>query len=119
MKLYKLRQLLPAVPIMALSATCPPLVREDLLKQLRLPAIVDGRSATILFLLLVTPDDFLDAEKKGTVFFSAPLYRKNLHYTVVPKPSRLSDMTKAMVNYILEHHPNDTGIVYCLSKKVR
>lgn len=27
-------------------------------------------------------------------------------------------MTKAMVDYILEHHPNDSGIVYCLSKKV-
>ncbi|EKM76430.1 hypothetical protein AGABI1DRAFT_78494 [Agaricus bisporus var. burnettii JB137-S8] len=100
-KLYKLRLLLPSVPIMALSATCPPLVREDLIKQLKLPPIVDGRNA----------------ESEGTVFFSAPLYRKNLHYRIVPKPSRGAAVTKAMVDYILEHHPNDTGIVYCLTKK--
>jgi ATP-dependent DNA helicase Q1 len=104
---------------MALSATCPPLVREDLLKLLDLPAIVDGRSATVLFARLVTPNEFADAGREGTVFFSAPLYRKNLHYTVVPKSSNSANMTKVMVDYILEHHPNDTGIVYCLSKKVR
>ncbi|KXN84458.1 Mediator of RNA polymerase II transcription subunit 34 [Leucoagaricus sp. SymC.cos] len=100
-KLHKLRQLLPSVPIMALSATCPPLVLKDLLKTLRLPDIVDGRNA----------------KATGTVYFFSPLYRKNLHYRIVPKPSKASDVTKAMVDYILEHHPNDSGIVYCLSKK--
>ncbi|KAF5351184.1 hypothetical protein D9756_008189 [Leucocoprinus leucothites] len=100
-KLHKLRQLLPSVPIMALSATCPPLVLKDLLKTLRLPDIVDGRNA----------------KSSGTVYFFSPLYRKNLHYRVVPKPSKASDVTKAMVDYILERHPNDSGIVYCLSKK--
>jgi len=43
-KLHRLRQMLPSVPIMALSATCPPLVLKDLLKTLSLPDIVDGRS---------------------------------------------------------------------------
>jgi len=61
---------------------------------------------------------FLDANSSGTVYFFSPLYRKNLHYRVVPKPSKSSDVTKEMVDYILEHHPNDSGIVYCLSKKV-
>lgn len=60
----------------------------------------------------------LDAKSSGTVYFFSPLYRKNLHYRVVPKPSKASDVTKEMVDYILEHHPNDSGIVYCLSKKV-
>ncbi|KAF9447006.1 ATP-dependent DNA helicase [Macrolepiota fuliginosa MF-IS2] len=100
-KLHMLRQLFPSVPIMALSATCPPLVLKDLLKTLRLPDIVDGRNA----------------KASGTVYFFAPLYRKNLHYRVAPKPSKATEVTKAMVDYILEHHLNDSGIVYCLSKK--
>ncbi|KAJ3554988.1 hypothetical protein NP233_g12309 [Leucocoprinus birnbaumii] len=100
-QLHKLRQLLPSVPIMALSATCPPLVLKDLLKTLRLPDITDGRSA----------------KSTGTVYFFSPLYRKNLHYRVVPKPSKASDVSKAMVEYILEYHPNNSGIVYCLSRK--
>lgn len=116
-KLHQLRQMLPSVPIMALSATCPPLVLKDLLKTLRLPDIVDGRSALWLDLLILA-NPFLDAKPSGTVYFFSPLYRKNLHYCVVPKPSKASDVTKEMVDYILEHHPNDSGIVYCLSKKV-
>jgi ATP-dependent DNA helicase Q1 len=58
------------------------------------------------------------ADTQGTVYFSSPLYRKNLHYTVQPKPSKGSDVVKMMNDYILKHHPNDSGIVYCLSKKV-
>lgn len=58
------------------------------------------------------------ADTQGTVYFSSPLYRKNLHYTVQPKPSKGSDVVKMMNDYILKHHPNDSGIIYCLSKKV-
>jgi ATP-dependent DNA helicase Q1 len=54
----------------------------------------------------------------STVQFSSPLYRKNLRYKIVSKPSRTTQVTSDMVNYILEHHPNDTGIVYCLSRAV-
>ena len=59
------------------------------------------------------------ANGDGTVYFTAPLYRKNLHYSVVPKSSSKSEAVQAMADYILEHHPNDSGIVYCLSKAVR
>ncbi|KAL5476913.1 hypothetical protein ACEPAI_3099 [Sanghuangporus weigelae] len=100
-KLSILRQLFPRVPILALSATCPPKVLKDLLTTLRLKPIVSGTAATA----------------DGTIYFSAPLYRKNLHYTVVPKPSSASGVIKAMTKYILDHHHNDSGIVYCMSKK--
>ena len=43
-KLHVLRQLFPRVPIMALSATCPPKVLDDIIKALRIKAVVDGNS---------------------------------------------------------------------------
>ncbi|KAJ6621593.1 P-loop containing nucleoside triphosphate hydrolase protein, partial [Mycena sp. CBHHK59/15] len=100
-KLHILRQLFPRVPIMALSATCPPRVLEDLIATLRLKAVVDGRNA----------------KANATVYFSAPLYRKNLHYTILPKPSSAVAAIAAMKDYILENHLNQTGIVYCFTKK--
>lgn len=100
-KLSLLRQLFPDVPIMALSATCPPKVLQDLLQTLNMRKVVDGREANL----------------HDTCYFSAPLYRKNLHYKVVPKPSVKSDTIKAIADYILQHHKDDTGIIYCLSRK--
>ncbi|KAJ7593356.1 P-loop containing nucleoside triphosphate hydrolase protein [Mycena floridula] len=100
-KLGTLRQLFPNVPITAVSATCPPHVLSDLIKTLRLKAHVDGNRA----------------DPTGTVYFSAPLYRKNLRYKMLPKHSEAKRVAQAMTDYILEHHPNDAGIVYCLSKK--
>lgn len=47
------------------------------------------------------------------------LVGKNLHYSVVPKPASGPAVIKAMADYISEHHQKDSGIVYCLSKKVR
>jgi ATP-dependent DNA helicase Q1 len=45
-KLSSLRNLFPAVPILALSATCPPNVLKDLLKILKMDPVVDGKSRT-------------------------------------------------------------------------
>jgi len=59
---------------------------------------------------------FVVAEPGKTVFFSSPLYRKNLHYKVIPKPAREADHLEMMVDYILENHPNESGIVYCTTK---
>ncbi|PIL28261.1 transporter [Ganoderma sinense ZZ0214-1] len=101
-KLNVLRQLYPKVPILALSATCPPAVLKDVLDTLRMPGLTRSASA---------------AEPKKTVLFNTPLYRKNLHYAVHPKPAAANDSIAAMRDYILVHHKNDTGIVYCLTKK--
>ncbi|KAJ7932543.1 ATP-dependent DNA helicase [Mycena leptocephala] len=100
-KLHILRQNFPRVPIMALSATCPPKVLEDLLRTLGMKPVVDGTNA----------------KTNATVYFSAPLYRKNLHYQILPKPSSAAAAITAMKDYILENHPNQTGIVYCFTKK--
>ncbi|KAF9261337.1 ATP-dependent DNA helicase [Marasmius fiardii PR-910] len=100
-KLRILRQLCPSVPILALSATCPPRVLKDLLKILALKDVVDGKSAPV----------------EGTVYFSAPLYRKNLHYSIRLKHHEGNKVMEDMVAWIQEHHPNDSGIVYCLSRK--
>ena len=61
---------------------------------------------------------FAVAEPGKTVFFSSPLYRKNLHYKVIQKPPKESDHLDMMVNYILETYPKESGIVYCTTKLV-
>nr|GAT44070.1 ATP-dependent DNA helicase [Mycena chlorophos] len=100
-KLYVLRQTFPRVPIMALSATCPPQVLQDLLKTLGMKPVSDGANATV----------------GSTVYFSSPLYRPNLHYQVLPKPASAQAAIVAMKDYIMEHHPRDGGIIYCLTRK--
>ncbi|KAH7925066.1 ATP-dependent DNA helicase [Leucogyrophana mollusca] len=100
-KLSVLRQFFPHVPILALSATCPPKVLQDILKILQMKPVVDGKASG----------------REGTVHFSAPLYRKNLHYYVHPKPSSVKEVISTMSEYILQNHKNESGIVYCLTKK--
>lgn len=60
-----------------------------------------------------------DADASGTVFFNAPLYRPNLLYKVVPKSAKGKELVEDMAKYVLEFHKGESGIVYCLSKKVR
>ncbi|RDX41672.1 ATP-dependent DNA helicase [Lentinus brumalis] len=100
-KLSTLRERFPDVPILALSATCPAQVLWDLTKTLRMPKLTMASAADV----------------DGTVLFSTSLYRKNLHYYVLPKPAGGNDSIMAMRDYILNNHRNDTGIVYCLTKK--
>ncbi|KAI0253441.1 P-loop containing nucleoside triphosphate hydrolase protein [Lactifluus subvellereus] len=99
-QLTRLRMLYPHVPILALSATCPPGTLRDLLAILRLGSPTDGTAAI----------------PRRTVKFSSPLYRKNLHYKIVSKSAHSMQVVRDMVKYILECHPNETGIVYCLSR---
>jgi len=46
-KLSTLRQFFPHVPILALSATCPPRVLQDILKILKMKPVVDGKGVHI------------------------------------------------------------------------
>ncbi|KAJ3508401.1 hypothetical protein NLJ89_g5771 [Agrocybe chaxingu] len=100
-ELHILRKIFPSVPILALSATCGPRVLDDLIHILGLRGIVPGARAP----------------KQGTVYFTSPLYRKNLHYRVVPKPESAKEQFEVMKNYILENHKDDSGIIYCFSRK--
>lgn len=100
-KLSNLKQLFPKVPIIALTATCGKTVLNDVVRILRLPACTPGERA----------------EPGKTVFFSAPLYRKHLHYSIRNKPASAPAVSKEMAEEILKDHANDTGIIYCLSQK--
>ncbi|KAK8846868.1 hypothetical protein IAR55_005958 [Kwoniella newhampshirensis] len=100
-KLSMLKTLFPRVPIQAVTATLSAKTLPDLLKILRLGPITDGRSA----------------KTTETVFFSAPLFRPNLHYKVISKPSNAKAAIAEMGRWIQAHHDGESGIVYCLSKK--
>lgn len=94
-KMSMLRALLPKVPIVAFTATCGKAVLNDIVK--------------ILQLRDCTPGDC--AARDRTVFFSAPLYRPNLHYAVRAKPSNAEKVIQEMAGEILSKYPNDTGIM--------
>lgn len=100
-KLSALKQFFPNTPILAVTATLSGKVKDDVLKILQLGKTTPGRSAS----------------PYGTVFFSSPLFRPNLFYKVVPKPSNAKKAVQQMADYIVDNHLGENGIVYCLSKK--
>ena len=102
-KLGILRTLYPGVPITAVTATCSRKVLPDLLRTL---GMKDVTSPT-------------QADRDGSVLFTSPLYRPNLRYRVVAKPSKSSDNIADMAEFVKREHPSQSGIVYTLSKKVR
>lgn len=100
-KLSVLRKLFPETRATCLTATCSPSVLQDVLEILGMPGTTEPTNA----------------RPNKTVFFTAPLHRPNLNYKVVPRPSASAAANQAIADWILEHHPDETGIVYCLSKK--
>ncbi|KAJ7588342.1 P-loop containing nucleoside triphosphate hydrolase protein [Mycena floridula] len=99
--LQALHQRFPWIPITAVTATCPPDVLRDLIITLGLEPAVSGSEANL----------------DGTVYFSAPMHRPNLHYDIVPKHSDQSLVYQWITGYILEHHKDRSGIVYCQTRK--
>jgi len=83
--LARLREILPNVPIMALTATATERVRGDILEQLKL---------------------------REPRCYVASFDRPNLSYRVVPKAAPYDQLLE-----FLESRPNDSGIVYCASRK--
>ncbi|KAK3824307.1 MAG: P-loop containing nucleoside triphosphate hydrolase protein [Linnemannia gamsii] len=96
-KLGILRVLFPNTPIMALTATAPPNVIESVLSTLNLGPI--GQS------------------NNGTLFFDTPLFRPNLAYKVMTRPSSNQGTFQFLAQYIRSQHREHSGIIYCLSKK--
>lgn len=101
LSLQRLKVLFPKTPILAVTATAPQNVVSDMLKTLGLPRKNSPGSAAV---------------PSTTVVFSAPLYRPNLRYQVLPKPSSAQAALDAIVDWILDHHEGDTGIIYTLSR---
>lgn len=87
-RLSELRSALPDVPIVALTATADRLTRDDIARQLRLA---------------------------DPAVFITSFDRPNLSLNVMPAPkgARRFEIISAMI----ERHPHDVGIVYCLSRK--
>ncbi len=83
-QLGRLRQLLPGIPLIALTATADPAIRADILTQLSI--------------------------EESSVFQSS-FDRPNLHLAVLPGQKRFERLKE-----FLSAHPNQTGIVYCLSR---
>lgn len=100
-KLSLLKGYFPQTPILAVTATLSEKVKDDVLKILQMGSTTPGRSAA----------------PHGTVFFSSPLFRPNLFYKVLPKPSNAKKALQQITDYIVEKHLGQNGIVYCLSKK--
>ncbi|GAA5850770.1 hypothetical protein JCM8547_009085 [Rhodosporidiobolus lusitaniae] len=99
--LQRLKVLFPNVPILAVTATAPANVITDMLKTLGMPRKTSPGDAAV---------------PNTTVLFTAPLYRPNLRYTIVPKPSNAQKVIDDMVDYILDNHKGHTGIIYTLSR---
>ncbi|KAI8093842.1 P-loop containing nucleoside triphosphate hydrolase protein [Halteromyces radiatus] len=95
-KLNVLRHVFPKTPIMALTATCPWNVMRDVMR-----------------ILGMQEPKFSD----GSLVYSAPLYRPNLVYKVLPKPDSQEEVLQHMADWIMKYYPTSSGIIYCLSKK--
>ncbi|XP_069321797.1 recQ-like DNA helicase BLM isoform X2 [Eulemur rufifrons] len=87
-RMNMLRQKFPSVPMMALTATANPRVQKDILTQLKIPR---------------------------PQVFSMSFNRHNLKYYVLPKKPK--KVAFDCLEWIRKHHPHDSGIIYCLSRR--
>ncbi|XP_006198489.2 recQ-like DNA helicase BLM isoform X1 [Vicugna pacos] len=87
-RMSMLRQKFPSVPVMALTATANPRVQKDILTQLK----------------ILRPQ-----------VFSMSFNRHNLKYYVLPKKPK--KVAFDCLEWIRKHHPHDSGIIYCLSRR--
>ncbi|KIP11829.1 hypothetical protein PHLGIDRAFT_63060, partial [Phlebiopsis gigantea 11061_1 CR5-6] len=94
--LQTLRAEMPQVPVLATTATCSTKVLKNLAKQFKMSKILDGE----------------DPGQHTALLFRAPLFRPNLHFSVVPKPS-LKQFLAQTVDFILREHPQHSGIIFC------
>ena len=81
----------PHIPLIAVTATASQRVREDCARILRI----------------------------GTNYqlFRSTANRKNLNYSIRPKPDGAQKVIDDMIDFIKTHHPTNAGIIYCFSRK--
>ena len=82
-----LKQKFPDLPILALTATAPNRIRDDVINQLGM---------------------------KNTVFFRSSYNRRNLYIEIRKKNK---GFIKEIADYIKEKHSKETGLIYCATKK--
>ncbi|KAE8224073.1 hypothetical protein CF319_g2987 [Tilletia indica] len=95
------RKVFPDVPLQMLTATCGPKVLEQVIQIMGVKPTTSPEAAA----------------PNRTLLFQAPLYRPNLVYSVLPRPSASNATSQTVVDWILKNHRGKSGIVYCLSKK--
>ena len=82
-----LKQKFPNLPILALTATAPNKIRDDVINQLGM---------------------------KNAVFFKSSYNRKNLYIEIRKKTK---GFIKEIADFIKEEHPKESGLIYCSTKK--
>ncbi|KAL9936275.1 hypothetical protein V8E36_005117 [Tilletia maclaganii] len=95
------RKVFPDVPLQMLTATCGPKVLDQIIQIMGIKPTTSPNAAA----------------PNRTLLFQAPLYRPNLVYSVLPRPSASNAASQTIVDWIVNNHRGQSGIVYCLSKK--
>lgn len=88
-KLGTLKEHFPDIPIMALTATADKITRSDIARQLNL--------------------------SKDHQMFVSTFDRPNIQLQVHPDPGKTQRIST--ISRLIATHPNDTGIVYCMTRK--
>lgn len=88
-QLARIKELYPSVPVMALTATADRLTREDISTQLRL---------------------------RDPALFIGSFDRPNLSLKVITDPGKTQRLN--YISALIDRYPSDSGIVYCLSRKM-
>lgn len=100
-QLSRLRTLFPKTKFIGVTATAPSSVIVDIIKNLQMPNKISSGNSVL---------------PNTTVVFTSPLYRSNLHYSVISKPTQAAAVIDVIVDYINRNHSGDCGIIYCLSR---
>lgn len=87
-QLYRIKELFPHVPVIALTATADKLTRTDIVEQLRL--------------------------SEPEVFISS-FDRPNLYLSVSQSPQKAKKLNQ--ICRLIDRYPGDCGIIYCISRK--
>ena len=89
-QLAQLRQLCPQTPLVALTATADVATRQDIIRYLEL---------------------------EEARHFITSFDRPNIRYYVQAQSASQTEIRRRFISFVHERHPQDAGIIYCLSRK--